>query len=340
MKQLLSFFTFYFLLFTFSSAQNVGIGPVATHARLEVTGTVGGTVALFGVDKNGTSIGADNPEIGFNCFFNGGNRTIKAGYASTMGMMTASGDFYINTFSGNTSSSDFGLITGLREALRIKQNGYLGVGTDPAYPLTVRSNGSGAGIVQESPDGTSQVGFWTSSLTAYLQTWTNTNLNFATGNGVSRMVLNTNGSLTINKSLNIGAKVISVPTGASNLLPIAFSNINQDGTMIQSTGNVAVVRTGTGQYQVTIAGENIAADAAKYTVMLTPRTTNDNINAFQNNWISYTISGGAINVTTGASTLATNVQITACGCNMSYLNTSNPADLRDCPFNIVIYKNN
>lgn len=335
----LTIFTFCFLIHYALTAQNVGIGTTATHAKLEINGTVGSTVAMLGADKFGTSIQADNPEIGFNYFFNGSAKTIKAGYGSYMGMFAASGDFYIGTFNDNTSSSDFGLIAGAREALRIKQNGNIGIGTDPAYPLTVRSNGSGGGIVQESPDGTSQVGFWTSSLTAYLQTWTNTNLDFATGNGVSRMTLNTNGSLTIKKSLNIGAKVISVPTGAANLLPLAFGSISQAGAVIRSTGNLSVTHPSTGQYQVSITGENITADAARYTVMLTPRSTNETINPYFNNMISYFISGGAINVSTGSST-APAAQVTACGCNQSYITNSSVTVFVDCPFDIVVYKNN
>ncbi len=339
MKKLFSFFTFGFLLFNSLPAQNVGIGTTATHGKLEINGSVGSAVAMLGADKFGTSIQADNPEIGFNYFYNGGTKTIKAGYASYMGMFPVSGDFYIGTFNGNTSASDFGLIAGAREAFRIKQNGNIGIGTDPAYPLTVRSNGSGGGIVQESPDGTSQVGFWTSSLTAYLQTWTNTNLDFTTGNGVSRMTLNTNGSLTIKKSLNIGAKVISVPTGSANLLPLAFGSISQAGAIVRSTGNISVTHPSPGQYQVSITGENITADANRYTIMLTPRSTNETINPYFNNMISYFISGGTINISTGSSS-APQVEITTCGCNQSYITNSNVTGYVDCPFDIVIYKNN
>jgi hypothetical protein len=64
-------------------AQNVGIGTSSpTLAKLQINGSVGASVAMFGADKNGVTISADNPEIGFNYYFNAGSRTIKAGFAS------------------------------------------------------------------------------------------------------------------------------------------------------------------------------------------------------------------------------------------------------------------
>jgi hypothetical protein len=323
-----------------TNAQNVGIGiSNPTHALLEVNGSVGTTVAMFGSDKYGLSVEADYPVIGLNHFYNNGAKTIKAGFASYFGMNPFNGDFYFATFNGNQSSADFGPITGDREALKIKQNGYVGIATDPAYPLTIKGTASGGGIVQESPDGTAQVGFYTNPFTAYLQTWTNTPLNFATGNGVSRMVLNTNGSLTINKSLNLGVGVYSIATGSANLLPIAFGSVSEAGNVIFSAGNIAVTHPSAGQYQLTITGEDIAANSNKYTLMLTPRSSNENFNPFARNWINYTIQGGVININTGV--MAVNAQqITSCGCGASYINSGNPALAFDCAFDITIYKNN
>lgn len=317
-------------------AQNTGIGvsnPV--HARLEINGSVGAAVAMFGSDKFGLTVEADNPEIGFNYYFSGTTRTIKAGYAANMGMYPSDGSFYIGTFNGNVSVSDFGPITGYREALRIKQNGNIGIGTDPLYPLSVKSV-SGGGIVQESPDGTAQVGFWTGTNAAYLQTWTNTPLQFATGNGVSRMVLNTNGTFVISKSLHIGGRLLSVSTGVSGLAPIAYGSVNQDGSMLQSTGNVSVSHTGTGSYSLTISGEDLLADANKYTVLITPRSANDN--TFLANWSNYSFTGGSLRVNTG--NLFVNAQVTICGCNQSYITSSVVKSAMDCPFDFTVYKNN
>lgn len=322
------------------ATQNAGIGISSpTHARLEINGSVGAAVAMFGSDKYGTAVLADNPEIGFNYYFNGTSRTIKAGYAANMGMSPADGSFYIGTFNGNQSAADFSPITGYREAMRIKQNGYVGIGTDPVYPLTIQNNSSGGGIVQESPDGTAQVGFYTGFAAAYLQTWTNTPLNFATGNGVSRMVLSTNGSLTISKSLNLGVALHSTATGSSNLLPVAFGKVSSTGNIIFSTGNITVIRAAAGQYQLTIDGEDLATDINKFTLMITPGSSNEISNPFNIDWVKYTISGGVIYVTTGLVSVNAQ-QITSCGCASSYINSSNIADPFDCAFDITIYKNN
>ena len=50
-----------------SNSGNVGIGTLSpSHARLEINSSVGAAVAIFGADKYGVAIEADNPEVGFN----------------------------------------------------------------------------------------------------------------------------------------------------------------------------------------------------------------------------------------------------------------------------------
>ncbi len=66
---------------------NVGINTTSpAHAKLEINGRVGATVAMFGADAFGVGISANNPEIGFNYFYNNGTNTIKAGYGANFGM--------------------------------------------------------------------------------------------------------------------------------------------------------------------------------------------------------------------------------------------------------------
>ncbi|HYV95283.1 MAG TPA: tail fiber domain-containing protein [Chitinophagales bacterium] len=102
---------------------NVGIGTTSpTHSRLEINGNVGAAVAMFGADKTGVAIQADNPEIGFNYYYNGGTKTIHSGYASVVGMDPVNGNLYFANFNGNQSSSNFGSITGYQTAMTIKQN--------------------------------------------------------------------------------------------------------------------------------------------------------------------------------------------------------------------------
>ena len=72
----------------------------------------------------------------------------------------------------------------------------VGIGTTtPSTPLSV--NAFGIGISQESTDGLIKIGFYTAYGAAYLQTHTNHDLNFATSNTASQMVLKTNGNFGI-----------------------------------------------------------------------------------------------------------------------------------------------
>ena len=110
---------------------NVGIGTAPEHSKLEVAGTVGASAAMFGVGKTGISIQADNPEIGFNYFYNNGTKTMKAGYGANMGMYPNNGDVYIGTFSAYTSNADWGEINsaGYQQVITVKQTGHVGIGT-------------------------------------------------------------------------------------------------------------------------------------------------------------------------------------------------------------------
>jgi hypothetical protein len=131
---------------------NVGIGTTTpTHARLEINGNVGAAVAMFGSDKHGVTISADNPEIGFNYFYNGGTKAIKPGYASYMGMDRTNGSIYIGNFNGNQSSSAFGPISDAQFRIYILQNGNVGIGTtNPTYKLSVNGNIRSKEVVVES----------------------------------------------------------------------------------------------------------------------------------------------------------------------------------------------
>ncbi len=127
-----------------TNAGNIGIGaPFPTHAKLEIRGQVGSAIAMFGSDKNGVTISADNPEIGLNYFYNNGTKTIKAGYGANIGMFPNSGDVYIGNFNGNQSSTDFGSITGYQNVMTFKQNGNVGIGTDPFVKFHVKYGSSG-----------------------------------------------------------------------------------------------------------------------------------------------------------------------------------------------------
>lgn len=68
----------------------------------------------------------------------------------------------------------------------------VGIGTNsPTYPLTVIGIPGGKGMVQKT--GTVEVGFYTSTTAAYVQTWSNHPLLFSTNNGSPQMTLNSTG---------------------------------------------------------------------------------------------------------------------------------------------------
>ncbi|MES2648244.1 MAG: hypothetical protein V4717_15310 [Bacteroidota bacterium] len=69
--------------------------------------------------------------------------------------------------------------------------------TTPLYPLTVVAQNN-KGITQKN--GTVEMGFYTSLTSAYLQTWSNHNLQFATNNSPAQMTLTTAGNLGIGVS--------------------------------------------------------------------------------------------------------------------------------------------
>nr|MCU0376221.1 hypothetical protein [Chitinophagaceae bacterium] len=72
----------------------------------------------------------------------------------------------------------------------------VGIGTNaPVAPLTVVPNNAGKGIIQKSSG--VEVGFYTNNESAYIQTWSNHSLFFATNNGNASMALSPSGFLGI-----------------------------------------------------------------------------------------------------------------------------------------------
>lgn len=142
-----------------SNIANVGIGINSpSHAKLELVGQIGSAVAMFGSDKNGVTISADNPEIGLNYFYNGGTKTIKAGFGANIGMYPTTGEIYIGNFNGNQSTTDFGEITGYQNVMSIKQNGIVGIAGRLSVGSSIDPNSTLLSIKGANADGSAVFG--------------------------------------------------------------------------------------------------------------------------------------------------------------------------------------
>ena len=108
--------------------------------------------------------------------------------------------------------------TGFTERMRVKGNGNVGIGiTNPSNLLTVAALGQG--ITQQTPDGSTKVGFYTTGVAGYVQTHTNHPLRFTTNNGSPQMSLTTSGSLGIgNTSPDDAGLVVDKKVGATNAM--------------------------------------------------------------------------------------------------------------------------
>src|SRR5215203_6113466 len=103
-KKLLTVFTS--LCFLVSFAQNVGIGTnTPARAKLEVHGSVGATSAIFGGESSGISLQRNWPGIGFNQYYNNGNKYIGNGYAGVQYLDPGTGGFSLDLFPNGSADS-------------------------------------------------------------------------------------------------------------------------------------------------------------------------------------------------------------------------------------------
>ena len=86
---------------------NVGVGTPASKAKLQVDGMVGNTVAMFGSSGAGMSLIASWPNIGFNCYYNGGWKAISPGWSANVEVSQDNGtmNFYLNAAKANAADA-------------------------------------------------------------------------------------------------------------------------------------------------------------------------------------------------------------------------------------------
>ncbi len=147
----------------------------------------------------------------------------------------------------------------------------VGIGTNiPNYPLTVISNGSNAGIVQKSGD--VEVGFYTNSTAAYLQTWSSHPLHFSTNNGSAVMTINAGNvgigttnpvnklQVEANQSSGSGGVIYCYNSGTVGNAILGVSNAVGTYAVQGSSNNGTAIYGYTNQYRA-VAGGTISGTA-------------------------------------------------------------------------------
>lgn len=94
------------LISSIAWSQNVGIGTnLPTRAKLEVHGAMDATSAIFGGESTGISLQRNWPGIGFNSYYNAGNKSIGNGYGAKQYLDPTSGYFYLDIFSNANANT-------------------------------------------------------------------------------------------------------------------------------------------------------------------------------------------------------------------------------------------
>lgn len=94
-------------VFLGSSDGSIGVGVVASKAKLQVSGMVGNTLGLFG--DMGISLVASWPNVGFKSYFNSGWKSISPGFAGLIGVdqNTENMVFYLASTKPTTADANF-----------------------------------------------------------------------------------------------------------------------------------------------------------------------------------------------------------------------------------------
>ena len=111
-------------------AQNIGIGTSnPSRAKLEISGATGPTTTIFGGETTGISLQYNWPGIGFNHFYEFGDRYLSNGYAAKQFFDPNSGYMYLDMYTNGIANTNTN--AGVR-ALSISNSGNIGIKTNPA----------------------------------------------------------------------------------------------------------------------------------------------------------------------------------------------------------------
>ncbi len=106
---------------------------------------------------------------------------------------------------------------------------------------------------------------------------TDSSVQLRSGGNFTNLNLDKNGNANFNADINvdinakISGEVRRPSTGTANLVPICYGSINSSGGILSGTGNFSVEWTAaTGQYRITITGENYTQNG--YCTFITPQS--------------------------------------------------------------------
>ncbi|MFT3679080.1 MAG: tail fiber domain-containing protein [Ferruginibacter sp.] len=111
---------------------NVGINTTnPVHAKLEINGGVGNTVAIFGGDGTGVALEKNWPAVGFNHYFDGSNhRSIGQGFSAQLGINQVNGSLYLASWPYAAIPGANLDVNSYTQRFYVSRFGKIGIGTD------------------------------------------------------------------------------------------------------------------------------------------------------------------------------------------------------------------
>ncbi len=137
--------------------------------------------------------------------------------------------------------------------------------------------------------------------------------------------------LDVNGNIKVDNKIIRSGSGTTNMIPIAYGRLNEDGSVANGSGNFSVAHSFTGQYYITISGETLSA--TNTVAIATLVRSNSNVNRVICIKTNSSPSGGYYFFFT-ADTVSYNYDQST---GITYVNGIFPEAI-DAAFSFVIYK--
>ena len=97
---------------------------------------------------------------------------------------------------------------------------------------------------------------------------TDSSLLLRSGGNFTRLTLTKTGEANFSQGITVSGEVKRPSTGSANLVPICYGSVNLIGEVQSGTGNFSVEWTGSGNYHITIPGEDY--NVSDYCVFISP----------------------------------------------------------------------